>query len=530
MIRVRQIKTPLNHDNEEFIKSSLSHILKVPIKEIKKISIVKKSLDARKKDNVYYVYEVDVSIDSEDKILRKNKSKDIFKTKDETYTINVSGKSNLIERPVIVGSGPAGLFCAYILAENHYNPLIIERGANVDERVEIVDNFWKMGKLDPNTNVQFGEGGAGTFSDGKLNTLVKDQAHRGKKVFDIFVENGAPAEIKYLNHPHIGTDILRGVIKNIRNKIISMGGQFRYHTCLTDLIIKEDTLQGIIVNNQEKINCNSLILAIGHSARDTFKMLNNYNFNLQPKPFAVGVRIEHSQELINESQYGKNLSKILPPANYKLTYTTTKNRGVYSFCMCPGGFVVNASSEEGRLAINGMSNYKRDEKNANSALVVTVNPSDFGTSPLSGLEFQRKLEEAAYQKGLGNIPIQRYQDFKLNKTTTELGTIRPNMKGSYTFSNLNSILPEFITEALKEAIPAFDKKIKGYANDDAILSAVESRTSSPIRIPRDETGQSNIKGIFPCGEGTGYAGGITTAAMDGLKTAEFIAKIYKPFN
>lgn len=529
MLRIRQIKIPLNKDNDEFLLLAISKILSVDKKDLSDLVIIKKSLDARKKDNVHYVYEVDIKVNNEDKILKKQKNADIFKTPDENYSIEISGTTPLEERPIIVGSGPAGLFCAYILAEHNYKPIIIERGAPVDERVEIIERFWQTGKLDLNTNVQFGEGGAGTFSDGKLNTLVKDRTNRGKKVFDIFIENGAPEEIRYTNHPHIGTDILRSVIKNIRNKIISMGGEFRYHTCLTDLIVKDNHLQGIKVNNSEIINCNSLVLAIGHSARDTFEMLNTYDLSLQPKPFAIGVRIEHPQRLINETQYGKKLSTILPPASYKLTYTTKKNRGVYSFCMCPGGFVVNASSEQNRLAINGMSNHKRDEKNANSALVITVSPTDFGNDPMSGINYQRKLEELAYLKGNGNIPLQLYKDFKVNKTSTEFEEITPCMKGAYTFSNLNEILPEYIVEALKEAIPVFDKKIPGYASGSAILSAIESRTSSPVRIPRDENGQSNIKGLFPCGEGSGYAGGITTAAMDGLKVAEYITKIYKPF-
>ena len=529
MLRIRQIKVPIDKDNDNFLLTAISKILKVNIKDLSNLTIVKKSLDARKKDNVHYVYEIDIKVSSEDKILKKLKSTDIIKTPDERYIIELTGTEKLENRPVIVGSGPAGLFAAYILAENNYKPLIIERGAPVDERVKIIERFWETGKLDLNTNVQFGEGGAGTFSDGKLNTLVKDKANRGRKVFDIFIENGAPEEIKYINHPHIGTDILRTVIKNIRNKIISMGGDFRYNTCLTNLVVKNNTLRGIEVNNKEIINCNALILAIGHSARDTFEMLNNFDLSLQPKPFAIGVRIEHPQKLINENQYGKKLSRVLPPASYKLTYTTTKNRGVYSFCMCPGGFVVNASSEEKHLAINGMSNHKRDEYNANSALVVTISPDDFGNDPLSGIAYQRKLESLAYEKGNGKIPVQLYKDFKVNKQSTEFEELTPVMKGAYTFSNLNEILPNYVIEALKEAIPVFDKKIPGYASGSAILSAIESRTSSPIRIPRNETGESNIKGLFPCGEGSGYAGGITTAAMDGLKVAEFIAKIYKPF-
>ena len=530
MLRIRQIKIPLDKDNDEFLYNAISKILKVKRDNLSNLIIVKKSLDARRKDNVHYVYEVDVSLVNEEKILKMNRSNDILKTPDEIYIFSSVGTKEIINRPVIVGSGPAGLFCAYVLAENNYKPLIIERGASVDERVEIIENFWKTGKLDVNTNVQFGEGGAGTFSDGKLNTLVKDRANRGRKVFDIFIENGAPDEIRYINHPHIGTDLLREVIKNIRNKIISMGGEFRYHTTLTNLIVDNNELTAIEVNNNEIIPCNSLVLAIGHSARDTFEMLNNFNLDMQAKPFAIGVRIEHLQKLINENQYGKELSKILPPASYKLTYTTTKNRGVYSFCMCPGGFVVNASSEEGRLAINGMSNHKRDEVNANSALVVTVSPDDFGNDPLSGINYQRELEKVAFNKGAGNIPIQLYKDFKINRVSTEFEEITPCMKGNYTFSNLNEILPDYVIEALKEAIPVFDKKIPGYANGSCVLSAIESRTSSPVRIPRNDEGESNIVGLFPCGEGSGYAGGITTAAMDGLKIAEAVARKYKAFN
>lgn len=525
MIRIRQIKVSLQNDNDNYIKKQISKILKINEKEIIKYSINKKSLDARKKENINYVYEFDVEVKNEKSILSKNKNNDIFITPNEEYKIEIIGTKELTNRPVIIGSGPAGLFCAYILAENNYKPLIIERGACVEERVKIIEEFWRTGKLDKNTNVQFGEGGAGTFSDGKLNTLTKDKENRGKKVFDIFVENGAPEEIKYINHPHIGTDILRTVIKNIRNKIISMGGEFRFNTTLTNINVKNNELISIELNNNEIMKCNSLVLAIGHSARDTFYMLNNY-LTLTPKPFAIGVRIEHPQELINKNQYGEAY-KYLSPANYKLTYQTSKQRGVYSFCMCPGGFVVNASSEEGHLAVNGMSNYKRDEKNANSALVVTITPNDFGKNPLSGIEFQRKLEKLAYEKGKGNIPVQLYKDFIDNKVSTSFKDFTPCMKGNYTFANINEILPDYVIEALKEAIPEFDKKIKGYANENTILSAIESRTSSPVRIPRDENGESQIKGLFPCGEGSGYAGGITTAAMDGIRVSEYITKIYK---
>lgn len=529
MIRIRQIKIPVEVDSTESLEKAICKILRINSNEIIRFNIVKKSLDARKKDSIHYVYEVDVLVTNDKSVLKHTTSKDVFFSNPSHYELTPSGTKTLTERPIVVGSGPAGLFCAYILAEYNYRPIIIERGASVDERVKTIETFWQTGILDETTNVQFGEGGAGTFSDGKLNTLVKDPRNISQKVFDIFVENGAPEEIKYLNHPHIGTDILRQVVKNIRNKIISMGGEFHYHTCLTNIITEDNTLVGIEINHNKRINCNALILAIGHSARDTFEMLNTHNLEMQAKPFAIGVRIEHPQELINKNQYGQKLSAYLPPASYKLTYTTTKNRGVYSFCMCPGGFVVNASSEKGLLAINGMSNYQRNEKNANSALVVTISPADFGSDPMAGIKYQRALERLAYQAGAGKIPVQLYKDFINNKKSTSFLDITPNMKGAYNFANINEVLPPYISEALKEAIPYFDKKIKGYAKEGAIISAIESRTSSPVRIPRDAEGQSKIKGLFPCGEGSGYAGGITTAAMDGIKVAEFISKIYKPF-
>ena len=342
---------------------------------------------------------------------------------------------------------------------------------------------------------------------------------------ETFVECGAPKEILYENKPHIGTDILRKVIINMRKKIIELGGEFRYNSCVTDFIIKENKIEQIEINHKEIINTNILILAIGHSARDTFDILQHKKINMNPKPFAVGIRIQHPQEMINISQYGP-LYKKLPPASYKLTYKASNKRGVYTFCMCPGGYVINSSSERNRLAINGMSNYKRDSKNANSAIIVTVTPADFGNNILDGINFQRKLEEKAYEIGNGNIPIQLYKDFKENKKTTDIQEIKPIMKGNYQLANLQEIFPEYITTALIEAIEAFDKKIKGFARSDALLAAIESRTSSPIRIERNDSGESNIKGIYPCGEGAGYAGGITSAAMDGIFQAENIAKVY----
>lgn len=522
MIRLRQIKLAVE-DSEELLLTKIAKILRITPADISDLKIIKKSLDARKKDQLFYVYEVDIKTFLENKILAKNTSSDIFLSPKEEYVFPTKSKESLTKKTIIVGTGPAGLFAAYLLAENNYKPVIIERGEKVEDRVKTIEKFWETGILNSESNVQFGEGGAGTFSDGKLNTLVKDKAFRGKKVFEIFVENGAPKEIMYENKPHIGTDILRTVIINIRNKIISMGGEFHYNTCLTNLNIENNTLVSIEVNNSEIIPCDNLVLAIGHSARDTFEMLYEKGLTMSAKPFAVGVRVEHPQEMINKSQYGEKYFKLLPPASYKLTYTTKENRGVYSFCMCPGGYVVNASSEQNRLVVNGMSNYKRDTPNANSALVVTISPKDFGDHPLSGIAFQRNLEELAYQKGNGNIPLQLYKDYRLNKESTSFKEVHPVTKGKHQFANLNELFPSYINDSLKEAIEYFGTKITGYNRDDAILLGVESRTSSPVQIKRDEVGLSNIKGIYPCGEGAGYAGGITTAAMDGIKAAENIA-------
>ena len=529
MIRVRQINVNILEDTKEKLIELCAKKLKIKTSDIYDIKINKQSLDARKKPNLFFSYEIDISVKDEAKILAKNNLKDIFQTPNEEYKFNITGKDSLKNRPIIVGSGPAGLFCAYILATNNYKPIVIERGKDVDSRLEDVEQFWKTGKLNINSNVQFGEGGAGTFSDGKLNTLVKDQFHRQKKIFEIFVECGAPEEILYVNKPHIGTDILMKVVKNIRKKIIFMGGEFKFNSCLTNIILENNKIKSIEVNNQEIIDTEVLILAIGHSARDTFKMLYESNINMLSKPFAVGIRIQHSQKMINKSQYGVIEHSMLKSASYKLTHKASTGRGVYTFCMCPGGYVVNASSEESMLAINGMSNYKRDTENANSAVIVTVSPEEYGNDPLSGIEFQRNLEKKAFIEGKGKIPVQLYGDFKLNKTSTNYESIKPILKGEYTFANLQNVLPKVIVDSLIEGIDAFDKKIHGFSSCDSIIAGVESRSSSPIRIERDNFCESNIKGIYPCGEGAGYAGGITSAAMDGFLVAECIAKKYNNF-
>lgn len=525
MIRIRQVKVSVDFDNKDVLIDKICSKVKCRKNYIIDYSIIKKSIDARDKSNLMYVYEVDVNFIDEDLILNKNKkSNDILISDSCSYTYSITGSEILKSRPIIVGSGPCGLFCAYMLSEAGYKPIILERGEKIEDRVKTVEKFFETNELNVNSNIQFGEGGAGTFSDGKLNTLVKDKRNIGKKVFEIFIENGAPDEIVYLGKPHIGTDILRKVIVNMREKIISMGGEFRYNSCVTDIIVNDNKISGVIVNNDYEILSDVVVMAIGHSSRDTFYMLNRHNVMMNPKGFAVGVRMEHPQKMINMSQYGTDR---LGPASYKLTYQASNGRGVYSFCMCPGGFVVNASSEEGRLVVNGMSNYDRGEKNSNSAIVVTVNPSDFNNDLFGGLEFQRKIEEAAYKEGNGLIPVQLYGDYRDNKISTKLGDVTPNVKGKYTFGNLNNIFPEYINFALKEGIINFEKKIKGYSRDDAIMLGVESRTSSPVIIVRDEEFNSSISGLYPGGEGAGYAGGITTASIDGIKIFESIISKYK---
>lgn len=520
----------ISSQEKELVIEAAAKSLHIKKENITRLFIDKKSLDARKKDQINFVYRIYMVTDgiNEKKTLSRYGKNDVKYIEGNNIDI-IENNEILYETPkannekiIVVGMGPAGMFAALELAEAGMKPVVIERGSDVDTRQNKVESFWNGGKLDTECNVQFGEGGAGTFSDGKLNTMVKDKSGYNKKVLKTFVRYGAPEEILYLQKPHIGTDKLRGVVKAIRNRITELGGKVLFDTKLENVIYDENGLTEIEITDGRKIKCDKLILATGHSARDTFYMLNDRGVDMEAKPFAVGVRVEHPQEIIGMNQYGE-LYKSLPVADYKLTYTTKSGRGVYSFCMCPGGYVVNASSENGRLAVNGMSNYLRDSANANSAIVVTISPSDFGgDSPLSGIEFQRKWEEAAYNAAGGMIPVQLLSDFNEGKISTSFGDVKPQTKGGYKFGNVRKSLPDFIGDAISEGMNAFDKRIKGFGRDDALILGIESRTSSPVKILRDESLQSNIKGIYPCGEGAGYAGGITSAAMDGIRVAKEI--------
>ena len=533
MIRIGQLKLQPNH-NEKQLLQKISQTLRVPENDIVNYQIKKQSIDARKKPELKYVYTIDVTVKNEAQVLKKQKTNSVSLVNEKPYIFSSTGQNKMSHRPIIIGCGPAGLFCTYILAEHGYRPILFERGASVEERTADVEKFWATGELNIQSNVQFGEGGAGTFSDGKLNTLVKDPVGRNKKVLEIFVENGAPEDILYVNKPHIGTDILVDVVRNMRNKIISWGGEIHFHSQFVDFELKDNTLSSVFIQSGDtntKYEAETLVLAIGHSARDTFEMLHKKGMPITAKAFAVGVRVEHRQQTINDSQYGNDSPYHLPAAAYKVTANLENGRGVYSFCMCPGGYVVNASSEKGYLAVNGMSYHARDGKNANSAIIVSVTPEDYGSDhPLAGMYFQRQLEEKAFSIGNGSVPVQRFGDFCMNQATTTLGSISPQIKGSYELANVREIFPEEIAHSLELGIKSFDRQIQGFANDDTILSGVESRTSSPIRITRNENFEIVNTGIYPCGEGAGYAGGITSAAMDGLKVAEKIAQKFASFD
>lgn len=548
---------PVSHREEE-LPEKAAELLHMKKNDILSWRIVKKSVDARKKPDIYFIYTVDVEVGEEERILKRlgrnantgqgNRGLQIQRAEETSYHFPECMTPTDARRPVIIGTGPAGLFCGYLLANHAYRPILLERGKAVEDRKRDVESFWETGVLQPDSNVQFGEGGAGTFSDGKLNTLVKDRNGRNREVLRIFVQAGAPEEILYEAKPHIGTDLLMRVVRNMREKILAWGGEVRFESKVTDILVDNGVIRGVVINDTEQLETDTVVLAIGHSARDTFQMLYEREVPMEAKAFAVGLRVEHPRKMINRIQYGMEESQFLQAADYKVTAKAENGRGVYSFCMCPGGYVVNASSEEGRLAINGMSYSGRVGKNSNSAVIVTVTPEDYESSyPLSGIAFQRKLEEKAYQIGHGSIPVERYGDFKEavtgkkqepSRILQEYPDFAPEQKGGHSLfaqaktgnsplSPVHEILPEALNLAFIEGMEQFDRKLPGFQDSGVYVSGVESRTSSPVRIHRDETGQSVLRGLYPCGEGAGYAGGITSAAMDGIYIAEKIALQYK---
>ncbi len=524
MLRISNIKLEVNQDENIFLSKAVIKKLKINQSDIKKIKIYKKSIDSRKKDNIKIIYTLDVEVFNEKKYLRY---KDVSKAEQKYLRIN---KVNSEQRPIIVGSGPAGLFSALSMVDSGLKPIIVEMGKDVDARLSDIEDFRNNGVLNESSNIQFGAGGAGTFSDGKLTSGIKDP--KKEYVMRKLIEFGAPKDIYYDQKPHVGTDILQNVVRNICDYLSENGCDIYFETKFINFNTKDNQISSITVLNDGKehiLETNTLVLAIGHSSRDTFKMLYENNINIKPKPFAVGLRIEHKREDINISQFGK-YAKHLPTANYKLTYNTLDKRGVYTFCMCPGGEVVAASSSNGKLCTNGMSYRARDLENSNSAILVTIKPEDYmqDDNPLSGMFFQEQLETKAFELGGSNYnaPIQKLGDYFNNSISKELGSIIPSYTPGYKFANLNELFPSFINDSLHEAFRAYQNKIEEFKNLDAILTGVESRSSSPITIIRDENLNSNISGIYPVGEGAGYAGGIVSAACDGIKASlEIINKL-----
>jgi uncharacterized FAD-dependent dehydrogenase len=509
MIKITNIKIKADLSDDELFEKIYKKY-KINKNDVTERRIIKKSIDARNKADIFYNYSVELECKNENKI----KNVQIVK-KEEPFKIIVNRKSS--KRPVIIGAGPAGLFSALTLAQNGIKPIIIEQGKTVDERKKDVEEFQKTGKLNTLSNVQFGEGGAGTFSDGKLTSGIHNPLC--KIVLKEFYNFGAPEQILYINKPHIGTDNLINIIRNMRNEIIKLGGEFLFNEKVTDFEFENSKVTAVICG--KRIETDTVILAIGHSARSTFEKLYEKGVKMEKKNFSIGVRIEHKQSMINKSQYGEITKLKLPPAEYKMAYHG-ENRSCYTFCMCPGGTVIASSSEPETIVTNGMSVYARNGENANSAVLVNVTPNDFkGESPLEGIYFQKDLEQKAFKLGGSNYnaPIQRFEDFENNVKSTHIGEIKPTYKPGVTLSNLNEILPDFISKTLIEGIKYFDKSIKGFAHPDAILTGVETRSSSPVQITRNENKQSNIKGLYPCGEGAGYAGGIMSAAVDGIKCA-----------
>ncbi|MEH0759731.1 NAD(P)/FAD-dependent oxidoreductase [Vibrio sp. 16] len=529
MIRLNEIKLPLDHE-EEALTSAITKKLGISEDQVISYNVFRRGYDARKKANILLIYTLDVIVENEAALLEQFVSDPHVKeTPDMEYKFVAKAPENLTERPVVIGFGPCGLFAALILAQAGFKPIVVERGKEVRERTKDTFGFWRKRTLNTESNVQFGEGGAGTFSDGKLYSQVKDPNFYGRKVITEFVEAGAPEEILYVSKPHIGTFKLVTMIEKMRAKIIELGGEIRFSTRVDDIHMDGDQITGLTLSNGEEIKSRYVVLAVGHSARDTFEMLHDRGVYMEAKPFSVGFRIEHKQAMIDEARFGPNAGNpILGAADYKLVHHCKNGRTVYSFCMCPGGTVVAATSEENRVVTNGMSQYSRSERNANAAIVVGIDPErDYPEHPLAGIELQRKLESGAYVLGgeTYDAPAQKVGDFLKGRDPSELGDVQPSFTPGIHLTDISKALPDFAIEAIREAIPAFDKKIKGFASADALLTGVETRTSSPVCIKRGKDFQSvNLKGFYPAGEGAGYAGGILSAGIDGIKVAEALSK------